>query len=147
MALPTTRNGAMRRYLPEFSDEVNRLFGDFLTWPGNQWEGWTPPANFVETEDAYTVEIDVPGFNRDEIDVTLEQGILSIRGVRSEEREEQTGTYHLRERSMGRFTRSFSLPRSVDAERLEASLESGVLRVMLHKAAEAKARKIDVQVK
>lgn len=147
MALPTTRNRAMRRYLPEFSEDMNRLFGEFLTWPGNQWEGWTPPANFVETEDAYTVEIDVPGYDREDVEVTLEQGILSIRGERSAEREEQTGTYHLRERSLGRFTRSFSLPRSVDAERLEANLESGVLRVMLPKAPEAKARKIDVTVR
>lgn len=147
MGLPTTRNRTMRRYLPEISDEMNRLFGDFITWPTNQWEGWTPPANFVETEDAYAVEIDVPGYDRDDIEVTLEQGILSIRGERSAEREEQTGTYHLRERSLGRFTRSFSLPRSVDADRLEANLESGVLRVALPKAAEAKARKIDVTVK
>ena len=147
MAVPMTRNRAMRRYLPDVSDEMNRLFGDFITWPTHQWEGWTPAANFVETEDAYTVEIDVPGYDREDIEVTLEQGILSIRGERNEEREEQTGTYHLRERSVGQFTRSFSLPRSVDAGRLEANLDSGVLRVQLPKAAEAKARKIEVSVK
>lgn len=147
MALPTTRNRTARRYLPEFSDEVSRLFGDYFSLPVSRLESWAPPANFVETEDAYTVEIDVPGYDRDDVEVTLEQGILSISGERSSELEEKNGTYHLRERSLGRFTRSFSLPRSVNAESLTASLDNGVLRVELPKAADAKARKIEVNVK
>jgi HSP20 family protein len=147
MALPTTGNRVVRRYVPELSEEMGRFFDQFLTTPRNRWEGWSPPANVVETEDAYTVEMDLPGYDRDDIEVTLEQGILSVRGQRNEETEFDRGTYHLRERSVGTFSRSFSLPRSVDASGLEAVLENGVLSVSLPKAAEAKARKIEVNVK
>ena len=146
MSVPATGNRMARRYLPGFSGEMNRLFGDLLTFPV-EWEAIAPPANFVETEEAYGVEVEVPGYGRDEIEVTMEQGILSIRGEHSEEKEEAEGTYHLRERSMGSFARRFKMPRAVDAEKLTATLENGVLRVDLPKAAEAKARTIDVTVR
>lgn len=147
MSVPTTRNRTMRRYVPEFSGEMNRLFGDFFAVPVTRLEGIMPPANFVETEEAYGVEVEVPGFGRDEIEVTMEQGVLSIHGSRSEETEETEGTFHLRERSTGSFARRFKMPRAVDAEKLTATLENGVLRVDLPKAAEAKARTIDVTVR
>lgn len=131
MALPTTRN---------------RMFSDFFAFPVTQLESFAPAANFVETEGAYGVEIDVPGYGQDEIEVTMEQGILSIRGERNEENEETAGTYHLRERATTNFTRRFKMPRAVNTENLTAILENGVLRVDLPKAAEAKARTIDVKV-
>ncbi len=147
MALPTMRNRSIRRYRPDFQEEVNRLFGDFFNLPAYQLAQWAPAADMVETEDHYRVELDAPGYSSDDIEVTLEQGILTISGERAEEKEETRGTYHLRERSTGRFSRSFSMPRSVDAEKLSARLEDGILVVELPKAPEAKARRIEVKIK
>jgi len=98
-----------------------------------------------ETEDAFTLEMNLPGYNLSDIDVNLEQGVLQISGSREEATEEEKGTYHVRERGWGRFTRSFTVPHTIDPTGVQAEFANGVLTVILPKAAEAKTRRIEVK--
>jgi HSP20 family protein len=98
-----------------------------------------------ETGEEYQVIAELPGVTSDDVEVTVENGVLSISGEKKEEVEEGAGTdRHLYERRYGRFQRNFSLPRSVDAENVKANFENGLLRVSLPKAAVAKPRKIKI---
>lgn len=91
--------------------------------------------------------LDTPAFEAADVHVTVERGVLTIRGERAVEAEREGADYHVRERYVGNFTRRFSLPTNIDAEHIEAKLENGVLSVLLPKAAEAKPRQIEVTVK
>lgn len=101
-------------------------------------------SDLYETEDAYGVELDVPGFSEDEIDVTVDRGLLTISGAREASEEDEGRTYHMRERCGERFTRSFSLPASVRSDEVAADLTSGVLTIHLPKTPEAKPHRIAV---
>lgn len=147
--LPTLRTRAPRlfRAFPEIRYDFDRWFDDFFTRPLYRWEGVGPAADFFETDDEYVVELDLPGWERKDIEVTVEQGILTIAGEKSEEKEEERPTYHLRERSKASFTRTFSVPHTIEAKAVNAAFMNGVLRVTMPKVAEAKARRIEVAVK
>jgi len=126
---------------------MDRLFDDmFEGRTGDRSAGWTPAANLVETDDAYQVSLEIPGFDRDDLEVTVDQGVLTLSGRRTADHEQEGRTYHLRERATGQFSRAFSLPNSVIAEDVSASYDRGVLRVHLPKQPEAKTRKIEVDV-
>ena len=123
--------------------ELDRVFtGRFPT------EGATlyPSVDVEETEDSIRVTAELPGLKSEDLQVTVENGILSIAGEKSREREEknENGTYHLVERQYGRFERSFSLPKSVDHDKIAAEFEDGVLTLELAKAAAAKPRRIKI---
>lgn len=133
------------RNVPGLRNEIDRLFADFFERPSGDFGRFTPPADLYETDEAYEVEMELPGFSRDDVQVTIEQGMLTISGRRAEERTENEN-YHLRERSVGRFSRGFSLPASIEADQVEARFDEGLLRVTLPKAAEARTRKIEVDV-
>ena len=152
--LPTMRRagngGTGLRSVSDLRQEMDRLFENAF---GSSWypsrtavSGWTPATNLVETADAYEVSLELAGFERDDIEVTVDQGVLTITGERAEEHEGEERTYHMKERSVGRFSRSFSLPSSVDAESVTAKFENGVLWVNLPKQEEARTRKIEVSV-
>lgn len=146
--LPTgrTRRGT-RTALPELRTEMDRLLSDFFgggRGNGSSLGSFAPPTDLYETEEAYVVESELPGFSRDDIRVSLEDGTLSIGGRREETAEERS--YRRRERAGGRFERRFRLPRSVKAEDVEARMEDGILRVHVPKAEEARSRKIEVEV-
>lgn len=107
-----------------------------------------PAADLFETDEEFVLELELPGLGREDIEVTVEKGILTVSGQRSTETEEERGerhTYHVRERSYDRFSRSFSLPHSVTHEQVDAQFENGMLTVRLPKAAEAKPRRIEVR--
>lgn len=149
--LPTMRRtangGTGLRNVSDLRYEMDRLFENAFGSPSRgDFSGWTPATNLVETDEGYEVSLDLAGFSRDDIEVTVDQGVLTITGERSEEHEGQERTYHMKERSVGTFTRRFSLPSSVDAENVAANYENGVLRVNLPKQEEARTRKIEVSV-
>jgi HSP20 family protein len=145
MMLPTRRRPtAVLRNFPETRWDVDRLFDELLGRPFVTMGPGGPDADFYETEDDFVLEMNLPGFDLEEVEVNLEQGVLSITGEHAVEKEEK-GTYHLRERGWQRFTRSFSVPHSIDAESVDASFHKGVLTVKLPKAAEAKPRKIEIK--
>ena len=146
MHLPTQkRSTAVLRPFPELRWDADRLFNEMFGRPQLRVASGGPKADFVETENEFVLEMDLPGFTNENVDVTVEKGVMTIQGERALENEEAEGTYHLRERSWGRFSRSFSIPHTIDSESVDASFNKGVLTVRLPKAAEAKARKIEIK--
>ncbi|HET7461871.1 MAG TPA: Hsp20/alpha crystallin family protein [Longimicrobium sp.] len=104
-----------------------------------------PETDVVETEREIRVLVEMPGLKRENIEVDVENNVLTIRGEKREERTEgQDGRYHLAERRWGTFARSFVLPRDVDAENIQAGFEDGVLTVRIPKSEKARRRKIDI---
>ncbi|HEX8830264.1 MAG TPA: Hsp20/alpha crystallin family protein [Longimicrobium sp.] len=104
-----------------------------------------PETDVVETEREIRVQVEMPGLKRENIEVDVENNVLTIRGEKREERTEgQEGRYHLAERRWGTFARSFVLPRDVDAENINAAFENGVLTVSIPKSEKARRRKIDI---
>lgn len=141
--LPTIRR---RTTTPTVWDnnDFDRLF-NWALGSAPSLSGWTPAMDVRETSEEYQVIAELPGLTSDDVEVTVENGVLSISGEKKEEVEEGAGTdRHLYERRYGRFQRNFSLPRSVDAENVKANFENGLLRVSLPKAAVAKPRKIKI---
>lgn len=132
---------------PELRLGVESLFDDFFGRAPVGVGSDNPRADLIETEENFELELDLPGYDEKNIDVTVEQGILSITGNRESTREEETADFRLRERSFGRFTRSFSVPQTIDSAAVVAEYENGVLRVTMPKAAEAMARRIEVSTK
>ncbi|UCG87119.1 MAG: Hsp20/alpha crystallin family protein [Gemmatimonadota bacterium] len=130
--------------------EIDRLFDGFFFGPATEavsGSTWAPVMDVHEDEDGVTVTTELPGLSSDDVKVLVENGVLSISGEKKREFEEgkEDGDYHLVERRYGRFQRSFRLPRSVDADKVTAKFESGVLRVVLPKSEKAKPRLIAVR--
>lgn len=136
--------------LNRFRNEMNRLFED--VW-GRNGSGasrvlgseWAPAVDICEEQDRFVIHADVPGVNPTEVEITLENGVLTISGQRTIETKEDKGTFHHLERSRGSFMRRFTLPTSVDAEHITARTRDGVLEVTVPKAAEAQPRRITVE--
>lgn len=137
---------AITRYQPS-SDLFHPLLDDFLA-PFNRLGSTmrTPDTDVVEAADGIQVRVELPGMRNEDIDVSLENSILTISGEKKEYREEggEKEQYHLSERRWGRFSRVFVLPREVEAERIEARYENGVLTLSIPKSERAKPRRIEV---
>ncbi len=133
------------RDLARIQDEMTRLFDDRL-YRGGESVGWTPACDIYEDEEGMALSFELAGVDPKDVDVRFENGVLTVKGERKLEREEKRENYHRVERSYGTFTRSFSLPATVDAERIKAETKHGVLTVSLPKKAEAKPRAIQVKV-
>ncbi len=143
-----TRINRLRTFWPtDIACELDRLFDDFYTRPAVEWTGRRSRADLFETDDDYRLELDLPGFRVEDVSVTVDRGMLTISGERGMVAEKEGENYHVRERHVGKFVRSFSLPTHIDAEHVKANLENGVLTVLLPKLAEAKPKQIEVAVK
>ncbi len=137
--------------LGDLSEEVNRVFGrSFLPvrWAarGNGGE-WLPKVDITEEKDRVIVRADLPGMKQDEIDVEVDDGVLTIKGERKQETESKEGKTYRVERSYGSFLRSFTLPAGVDGSKVNAAYKNGVLEVVMPKREEAKTKQIKVAVK
>ncbi len=129
-------------------DRMNRLFRDSQ---GGQEEALTtstfaPPVDVYEDEHNITLKIEVPGIDEKDIDVRVENNTLTVHGERKFEKEEKEENYRRVERQYGSFTRTFTLPTTVDSENIQADYDKGVLKVKLAKKAEAKPKQIKVNV-
>ncbi len=136
------------RDLRTLQEEVNRLFSTNLT-RGFGEEGigrgaWNPSVDIYENKDQIVLEAELPGMNREDFDLTVENNVITLRGQRQFEKKDDTDNYHRVERSYGSFTRSFTLPQTVSTEGATAEYRNGVLRVTLPKREETKARRIEV---
>lgn len=136
------------RDLRTLQEEVNRLFSTNLT-RGFGEEGigrgaWNPSVDIYENKDQIVLEAELPGMDRDDFDLSVENNVITLRGERRFEKKEETDNYHRVERSYGSFTRSFTLPQTVSAEGATADYRNGVLRVTLPKREETKARRIEI---
>lgn len=105
-----------------------------------------PPVDVYEDEHHITLQAELPGIEEKDIDVRVENNVLTICGERKLENEENQENYHRRERSYGRFTRSFTLPSTVDTENINAEFNNGLLKITLNKRAEAKPKQIKIGV-
>lgn len=115
---------------------------------GNAWrsaQSFSPAVDIVENEKAYLLKAEVPGLAPENIDVQVENDVLTVRGERKYENEEERGGYRRVERSYGSFARSFMLPKGTKPEAIEAEVEHGVLTVTIPKVAAATARKVEVK--
>jgi len=113
---------------------------------------WVPAVEVLESEDEIRCLVEVPGLAPEDVNISIDDGVLTIEGERKLERKEQSdarpgaqGTYHLLERRYGRFVRRFTLPREVDADRITAQVDRGVLTIVLPKPAAAKPRRIAIK--
>ena len=107
---------------------------------------WSPSVDVTENEKEYLITADAPGVKREDLKVTVEEGVLMISGERKSEKEEKGKKFHKVERSYGRFARSFTLPEDAEDEKLSAQFKDGVLTVHLPKSAEAKAKSKEIKI-
>lgn len=139
--------------LQEFSELQNRLthlFGRTALRPGNGEEtlaiaDWAPAVDISEDNKEFLVKAELPGLKREEVKVTVEDGVLSITGERKVEKEEKNKKYHRIERSYGSFVRSFTLPEGADAAKVNAEFKDGVLNVHLAKSPSAQPKAIEIK--
>ncbi len=106
---------------------------------------WAPSVDISENEKEFTLLADIPGVNPDDIDISMEKGVLTIKGERSSENVEEGENFRRVERQSGQFYRRFTLPDSADAEKIEAKSEHGVLKVTIPKQEVAVSRRIEVK--
>ena len=107
---------------------------------------WTPAVNVLEKEEAIEIAADLPGMKAEDVEVTVEAGVLTIRGERKFEEASEGETYHRIERSYGLFERTFSLPNSVDPSKIEAKFADGEMLVTLPRREESKPRSVKIKV-
>lgn len=133
--------------LTSLRDELDRLF-DFTapTRDSGLFSGWTPTLDVYDEKDNLTVKVELPGLKKEDIAISLHDGVLTLSGERKNEREQKEGETFRRERFFGRFQRSVTLPTAVDASKVTASYKDGILTVTLPKAEEAKPKQIEVSV-
>ena len=133
--------------LNQLQEEMNRLFkraGDEDTGTVVTSD-WAPPVDIKEEQDRFVLLADVPGVDPKDIEITMENGVLAIRGERKLEPEEERKGFHRMERARGVFYRRFALPDTTDAEKIAASGRNGVLEVVIPKQDKVQPRKIVVE--
>ena len=128
----------------------DRLFGNLPAFTAEQPSEWWPAVDLKEEEGEFILTAEIPGLEEKDVKVEIEQNVLSIKGEKKSEREEnkeKDGRWHLIERSYGSFQRSFALPGTVDAAKIDAKFENGVLVVHMPKRKETSARQIPINGK
>ena len=126
-----------------FSNEVHRLFNTLFE--EGQPQRWVPPMDLVEADDHFLLKADLPGMGEDDVNIEIRDNALTISGERKAEHESRERGWYRVERSFGRFSRSLTLPDGVDAERIEAQFDKGVLQVRIPKPEERKPRRIAIR--
>jgi HSP20 family protein len=138
------------RELAVLQDRMNRAFESTLSRAQGRDEElftgtWAPPVDIFETKDRMVLKAELPGFDENQIHLRFEDGILSLEGERKFEKESGEENYHRVERSYGKFIRSFTIPTSVDGEKISASFANGILTVSLPKREETKPKQIRIE--
>jgi len=140
------------RELQSMQSEVNRLFGSFFDSPTPRngvrasVRRWIPAMDVLETDGHYVLRADLPGLSEGDVNVELEDNVLTISGQRSTSHEESKNGFHRVERSYGSFSRSVTLPEGVDVDGIQANFDKGVLEVKVAKPEQVKPRKVAITV-
>jgi len=136
------------RHLTTWQDQMNRIFDTALRFRPEEeaLTTWAPSVDIYETENELVIKADLPEVSEKDIDVRIENNMLTIRGERKFEQKVKEENYLRIERSFGSFSRSFSLPATVNAEAIKAEYKNGVLTVAVPKKAEAKPKQVKVNV-
>lgn len=130
-------------------EQMDRLFGapfGELARATEFFNDWAPALDLYETKDELVVKLELPGLKKDEIDISLHDGTLTVSGERKADHKEERGQTYRRERFFGRFQRTVTLPQPVKADAVRASYKDGILTVTLPKTEEAKPKQIEVTV-
>jgi HSP20 family protein len=138
------------REIATLQDRMNRLFNEQFSSVGNgeslNTGSFVPPVDVYEDEHGIQLKMEVPGIEEKDIDIRLENNVLTVSGERQFEKEEKQENFHRVERRYGTFYRSFTLPNTVDTNSVKADYDKGVLKIALGKLAEAKPKQIKVNV-
>jgi len=138
--------------LMNLRNEMDRLFDEFFGRTSERFglevgEGvWSPDVDISETDNEIIVSAELPGVKKEDIKITLQDNVLTLRGEKKQEKETKDENFHRVERSYGVFQRSFTLPATVDAKNIKAGYKNGVLKIRLPKAEEAKKKEIPIAV-
>lgn len=148
--LQTTRWNPFKE-LAEFERGLENFFGRTATMAGNGGEAiseglWAPLTDITEDDKEFLVKVELPEMKKEDVKVTVENGVLRICGERKAEKEEKTKKYHRIERSYGSFERAFTLPAGADGAKVNADYKDGMLTVHLPKTPEAKPKAVEVKV-
>ena len=141
------------RELSTLRDRMDRLFGsDLFRMPGDgsterTLADWSPAVDIYEDAESFVLKVEVPELDMKDIDIKIEGDTLRISGERRLEKEDEKDNYHRVERYYGSFTRSFTLPRTVNQEKVDATYDRGVLKITLPKREETKPKKIQIHTK
>lgn len=132
--------------LENVTSRFNHLFGEPANGETSRRAPWSPAVNVEESKDGLSLSAELPGMNLEDIEIEVENNVLTLRGEKKEEKEEgDERRYHLWERRYGSFERSFTLPRTVKSDGITARFKDGILQVTMPKAPEAKSRRIEVK--
>ena len=139
------------RELEDMSYRLNRMFSRPALPQANGKEtmivaDWVPSVDVSETDGEYQIKAEIPDVKKEDVKVTLEDGVLTIQGQRKQEKEDKDTKYHRVERAYGSFVRSFTLPDLIDEQRVKAEFKNGVLNLQLPKSEKAKPKAIEVTV-
>lgn len=139
------------RELEDMSDRLNRMFARPAVGQTNGKEtltvaDWAPSVDISESETEYLIKAELPEVKKEDVKVSLEDGVLTLQGERRQEKEEKNKKYHRVERSYGSFVRSFVLPDQVDETKVQAAFKDGMLNLHIPKSEKAKPKAIDVTV-
>jgi HSP20 family protein len=150
MNLVTRKTWDPFQELNELQNRLTTLFGRTALGPANGEEGitmadWAPKVDISEDDKEYLVKAELPGLKREEVKVTVEDGVLSISGERKVEKEEKTKKYHRVERSYGSFQRSFTLPEGCDSTKVVAEFKDGMLSLHLPKSPKTQPKTIEIK--
>jgi HSP20 family protein len=133
--------------LTSLRDQLSRMFDlPFSGQPTEAFGDWSPALDAFEDKDKYVVTVEVPGLKKEDIHVSVHDGVLTISGERKSEIDVKEGTVHRTERFYGKFSRSVTLPSAVKSDKVLASYKDGILNVEVPKADEAKPRNIEVKI-
>ena len=131
----------------DIQNEINRVFDNLWGPEESKLRGmWSPAVDIAETRDEIVVSADLPGLEKENIKVNVENNVLTFSGERKQETKTEESNVHRLERSYGFFSRSFALPATVKSDKIKAAYKDGVLRLMLPKVEEAKPRQIAVEI-
>ena len=133
------------REVDTLQGEVNQLFDNFFGGVANgRARRWVPAMDLVETEDALVLHADLPGLDRDDVTIEIKDGVLNVSGERKSEHTEDADGYYRVERGFGSFSRSLTLPKGVDADRVTAEFDKGVLEVSIPKPEERVPHRVEI---
>ena len=122
--------------------EIDRLFDDTFTRDGSNW---SPAVDVRENDNEISLDLELPGIKPEDVEITAENGILTVRGEKkSEKKEGEENRYHVIERSYGSFLRTFQLPQGIDEDQINAHFENGILAIHIPKAALPQPKKIQI---
>ena len=134
------------RELDTLQTDINHVFDTFFgeRTANSASRRWVPAMDLAETDDQLVLRADLPGLDKDDVNIEVKDGVLTVSGERKAEHEETKNGYHRVERAYGGFSRSLALPRGIDAEQVRAEFDKGVLEVRIPKPAERKPHRVHI---